>query len=83
MKIKIKLFATLSRYLPAGASGNQLEMHIAHETSAQQMIDRLSLPPELTHMVLVNGFYIPPEERARRLLEEDDELAVWPPIAGG
>jgi molybdopterin converting factor small subunit len=32
---------------------------------------------------LVNGRYIPPEQRAALALAEGDVLAIWPPIAGG
>jgi len=42
-----------------------------------------SLPERLTHLVLVNGVFVPPEARATTPLKEDDMLAVWPPIAGG
>lgn len=83
MKIKVKLFATLSQYLPTGASGNQVEMAIPDGTSPQFILDTLNLPPRLAHLVLVNGTFVPPEERQRKALEEGDELAVWPPIAGG
>jgi sulfur carrier protein ThiS len=41
------------------------------------------VPPKLCHLVLVNGVYVPPAERATRVLHDDDELAIWPPIAGG
>ncbi len=41
------------------------------------------MPPKLVHLVLVNGVYIPPEERATRTFVEGDVLAIWPPIAGG
>ena len=37
----------------------------------------------MVHLVLVNGVYVPPAERATRTLEEGDVLAIWPPIAGG
>ena len=42
-----------------------------------------ALPPRLTHLVLINGVFVPPEERATSFLKEGDTLAVWPPIAGG
>jgi sulfur carrier protein ThiS len=41
------------------------------------------LPPKLTHLVLLNGVFIPAEERAAVVLKEGDTVAVWPPIAGG
>jgi sulfur carrier protein ThiS len=37
----------------------------------------------LVHLVLINGHYVPPEQRASRVLNEGDVLAIWPPIAGG
>ena len=41
------------------------------------------MPPKLVHLVLVNGVFIAPEDRATRTLVEGDVLAIWPPIAGG
>jgi sulfur carrier protein ThiS len=41
------------------------------------------LPEKWVHLVLVNGVYIYPEQRAKHILVEDDVLAIWPPIAGG
>jgi hypothetical protein len=38
---------------------------------------------KLVHLVLINGVYVPPEERGTRMLAEGDTLAIWPPIAGG
>jgi len=43
----------------------------------------LNVPPRLAHLVLVNGAFIPSEERASHALTDEDMLAVWPPIAGG
>ncbi len=83
MRITVKLFATLTQYLPTGAIGNHVELAFPEGTSPQTIIDQLNLPPRLAHLVLVNGTYLPPEERVVRALTEGDELAVWPPIAGG
>jgi len=33
--------------------------------------------------VLINGVFVPPDERATSVLRDGDVLAVWPPIAGG
>ncbi len=83
MQITLKLFATLGDYLPKGSRNNQVELEIAASDSVQQVLDRNQLPERLTHLVLINGVFIPPGERASRRLEPGDQLAVWPPIAGG
>jgi hypothetical protein len=41
------------------------------------------LPPKLTHLVLVDGSFIAPEDRNVRPMKDGEVLAVWPPIAGG
>lgn len=83
MNVTLKLFATLSDHLPSGAQGNQIVLPLAQGTTVQQVIDRLQLPPRLVHLVLVNGVYVPAEQRARHPLTDGDVLAIWPPIAGG
>lgn len=83
MKLKVKLYATLGKYLPAGAERNVVSMDVPQDTSVATLIEQLQLPPELAHLVLVNGNFIPPRERATTTLAPNDEFAVWPPIAGG
>jgi sulfur carrier protein ThiS len=48
-----------------------------------QVIEPFGLPEKLVHLVLVNGTYIAPEDRASKVLVDGDVLAIWPPIAGG
>lgn len=88
MEITLKLFATLSDYLPHELNGrvrihNQLPLEVADGTTVQAVIEQMRLPPRMTHLVLVNGIYIPPPARATHPLRPGDALAVWPPIAGG
>lgn len=84
MHITFKLYAMLSDYLPdAARKTNSLELDVPPGRTVGQVIDEFNLPPKLVHLVLVNGNYIQPADRAGRALVEGDVLAVWPPIAGG
>lgn len=84
MKITLKLFATLTDYLPVEARyTNVVELDVAADDSISQIIEPYGLPSKLVHLVLINGHYIPPEQRPTRTLHEGDVLAIWPPIAGG
>ncbi len=82
-RIMLKLFATLSDYLPAGAVRNQVALTVDRGSTVATVIESLNLPPRLVHLVLVNGLFISPTARARCVLQESDALAIWPPIAGG
>lgn len=83
MKVTVKLFALLDKYLPAGARENQAEIEMDEGATAANVIAKLKLPPELCHLVLINGNYLQPDERESRSLTSTDTLAIWPPIAGG
>jgi molybdopterin converting factor small subunit len=84
MKITLKLFASLTDYLPPEARrSNIVELDVQADASILQIIEPFGLPAKLVHLVLINGHYINPEDRATRTLLEGDVLAIWPPIAGG
>ncbi|MBU3647527.1 MAG: MoaD/ThiS family protein [Limnohabitans sp.] len=84
MHITFKLFATLTDYLPADARrANLVELEVADDATIAQIIAPFGMPDKLVHLVLVNGTFIPPEQRTTKTLVEGDVLAIWPPIAGG
>jgi sulfur carrier protein ThiS len=83
VKVTVKLYATLADYLPPGSRNNRVEVEVEEAAAVDAVLRPFSLPPKLTHLVLVNGVFIPPEARASTRLAEGDALAVWPPIAGG
>lgn len=84
MKITLKLFATLTDYLPIESRyTNVVELELAPGTRICQVVEQFRLPDKLVHLVLVNGTYIASEQRATQSLNEGDVLAIWPPIAGG
>ena len=84
MKVTLKLHATLSDHLPEQArKTNALELDLDPGTTPAKVIEHQNLPLKLCHLVLIDGVFIPPAERATRTLNEGETLAIWPPIAGG
>lgn len=84
MQILLKLYASLGDHLPADRRrGNELPLELPDGTTITDAIAPFALPPKLVHLVLINGVFIPPEQRATRALADGDVLAIWPPIAGG
>jgi sulfur carrier protein ThiS len=83
MNVVLKLHAALTDHLPPGTRGTAIDVEIAAGTTVAEVIERFRLPPKLVHLVLVNGHYIAPAQRASHALAEGDHLALWPPVAGG
>jgi sulfur carrier protein ThiS len=84
MRITFKLYATLTDYLPVDKRrSNQLTLDVKPEATVADVIAPFDLPPKQVHLVLINGYFVPPAERSARALREGDVLAIWPPIAGG
>lgn len=84
MRVTLKLYATLTDHLPAHARrDNATQLDLPEAATITAAIAPFALPPRLVHLVLVNGVFVPPEERAARALRDGDVLAIWPPIAGG
>lgn len=83
MRITLKLFALLDKYLPDGAVKNQVDITVADGATVTDVIHAINLPMEHCHLVLVDGVYVAPSERDARVLNEGQALAIWPPVAGG
>jgi hypothetical protein len=81
--ITFKLYASLTKYLPENVKKNQIDISIPFDLSITCLLMEYNVPLESAHLVLVNGFYIHPDERSTLCLNERDVLAVWPPVAGG
>lgn len=84
MKVTLKLYASLTQFLPAEArSSNHVTLEARDGTTIAELVEPYHLPPRSVHLVLVNGHFVPPDQRASRPLTDGDVLAIWPPIAGG
>ena len=82
MNIKFKLFASLAMYLPPDAAKNVAVVEVDDATTPNQLIAKHSLPKSEVHLVLLNGVYLDAESR-NEPMQDNDALAVWPPVAGG
>jgi len=79
MKITLKFYAKLAKYLPENSSKNQVIIEIEENCDVEQALDKYGVPSDQRHLVMVNGVHITQEERTTRVLFESDSLAVWPP----
>ncbi len=76
MKITLKLYAGLSQYLPENAVGNEADIMIDPKVDLQGVLDCYGIPSEQILLVLVNGVYISPDDRAGYTFAESDTLTV-------
>ena len=83
MRVTLKLFATLSEHLPAGAVRNAVDCDVGDGATVRDVLDGHAVPLAKCHLILVNGVYVAPAVSGRRRLEPGDTVAVWPPVAGG
>ena len=83
MVIKVKLFAMLREKLPSDSNGEDVEVDVAEGTTARNIIDRLEIPPQLAHLVMINGYHLLPDEIVSRPLQAGETLSIFPPVAGG
>ena len=60
-----------------------MPMEVDDDATIASIIAPLGMPPALVKLVVLNGVFVPPGERAARHFANGDVLAIWPPVAGG
>ncbi len=84
MRIALKLFASLTERLPPEARArHRVELDVEEGATVLDVIRRQGIPEAQCFLVLVDGAWVAPQDRATRVLSEDQALAIWPPVAGG
>ena len=74
MKEKVKLFALLRQFGP-----DEQTVELPEGTTVDDVVRSLKLPGTIRLLRIVNGEHRP----ADHVLKDGDELALFPPIAGG
>ena len=84
IRVTLKLYASLTPYLPeAFRKGHAMPMVVDAEATIASIVAPLGMPPALVKLVVLNGVFVPPSERAVQKFADGDVLAIWPPVAGG
>lgn len=83
MIIKVKLFAMLREKLPPESNGEDVDLEVAEGITARDIIKQLEIPPQLAHLVMIDGYHLLPDEITSRPLQPGEILAIFPPVAGG
>lgn len=79
MKVEVRLFATLARYLPEPSESGSATVEIPEGSTARQLVSVLGIPAGIPVVILVNGQDATPDQTLR----DGDTLTLFPPLAGG
>lgn len=84
MKVQVRLFAGLRDSLPDAVRG-RADLDLPDGGSLQELLDRLEIHEKQAQMVLVNGVQASRDRETREslVLLEGDDVAIFPPLAGG
>jgi molybdopterin converting factor small subunit len=80
MKIKLKLYASLARFVPdekGGSAGSVME--VDDKSTISEVLEALKVPADAVKLIFLNGIHA----KGDQILKEGDRVGVFPPVAGG
>jgi molybdopterin synthase sulfur carrier subunit len=78
MRIELKLYASLSRYMPEEWRDSPT-VEANEGITVKGLLETMKVPPEAVKLVFLNGLHAKGDE----VLREGDRVGVFPPVAGG
>lgn len=79
MTLSVKLFATLTKYLPPGAEKKTAILTLDDGATTDDLVARLGIPDGHVHLTLIDGKHA---EKGTPL-HDGAVVSLFPPIAGG
>ncbi len=79
MKVEVRVFATLRKYVPGLGVGEPKILDLPKGTTFKDLRDQLELPPEEVRVIMRNGRHVELDE----LIADGDRVAYIPAVAGG
>ena len=78
MKIELRLYASLSRYMPEQWRGSPT-VEVEEGVTANALLESMKVPLEAVKVIFLNGVHA----RGDEVLRDGDRVGVFPPVAGG
>jgi molybdopterin synthase sulfur carrier subunit len=78
MRIEVRVFATLRRFVPSAPEG-VLALDVPEGCKAADAIAKAGVDAREVHILMVNGVSSDPD----RMLAEGDRLGLFPAVGGG
>ncbi|MCK5163430.1 MAG: MoaD/ThiS family protein [Desulfobacula sp.] len=75
IKIDLKLFVTLSKYLPQDSEC----LELSEKTTVETLIADLGIPFKLVKLIFING----KRQDYKYQLKHNDRVGLFPPVGGG
>jgi molybdopterin converting factor small subunit len=79
VRVEVRLFATLARYLPDDNQAGATFLDVAEDSTVADVALALGIPAGLSRIILVNDGDADEERRLRA----GDVVTLFPPLAGG
>ncbi len=79
IKIEVRVFATLRRYLPELGVGEAKNIEISEGTTFEMLHRQLALPRDEIKIIMRNGLQTEMEE----VIRDGDRIAYIPAVGGG
>jgi sulfur-carrier protein len=79
MRVKVKLFATLASFSSDVQPGTPFDIDLPESATVENLVEKLGIPAEETKITFVNGLI----RDINWVLNQDDEVGIFPPIGGG
>ncbi|MBM3265354.1 MAG: MoaD/ThiS family protein [candidate division Zixibacteria bacterium] len=79
MTVSVKLFATLTKYLPPDAVKKTAVLEFGDQATTNDIIRILGIPDGHIHLILINGKHA---EKGAPLID-GATVSFFPPVAGG
>lgn len=79
MLVTVKLYASLARFSQGGLPGTPFELNLPELCTLQVLVDHLGMPHEETKVSFVNSLI----RDLDWVLQQGDEVGIFPPVGGG